>query len=131
MPNSSDGRLFNNSEETIVKDKLTFRGSNKSDSKTLEIANQGGTAVVRISNTEIGKYISNEDEEIRHDATLLSKVNVNENQLNFSVSFDFVIHLTDKSYVTKVILDLPSDKLVEQGTSSQEIIDEFVFKRVK
>lgn len=129
MPNSSDGRLFNNKEDTIVNDKLTYKGSNKSDSKTLEIANQGGTAVIRIANSELGKYISNE-EEIRHDANLLSKINVNEEQIGFSVMFDFVIHLTDESYVTKISLDLPCEKLTEQGTSSQEIKDSFIFKKI-
>ena len=131
MPNSSDGRLFNNSDETIVNDKLTFRGSNKSDSKTLEIANQGGTAVVRFANGELGKYISNDDEEIRHDASMLSKVNISEEQIKFSISFDVVIHLTDKQYSTKVSLDLPCNGLTQQGTSSLELKDNFIFKRVK
>ena len=67
MPNSSDGRLFLNSEEYLVQEnKLTYKGASKSNSKTLEIGNQGGTAILRFANTQIGNYISNEDEEIKH-----------------------------------------------------------------
>ena len=131
MPNSSDGRLFNNAEDTIVDKKLTYRGSNKSDSKTLEIGNQGGTAVIRFSNTGLGKYVSNDDEEIRHDASLLQKLNLNEQQLKCEVSFDFIIKLTDNAYSSKITLNLPCDNLVQQGTSSLELTDNFVFKRIK
>ena len=74
MPNSSDGRLFSYSDEYIVQEnKLTYKGASKSNSKTLEIGNQGGTAILRFANTEIGKYISNEDEEIKHDGRLIAK----------------------------------------------------------
>ena len=131
MPNSSDGRLFNNSEETIVNDKLTYRGSNKSDSKTLEIGNQGGTAVIRFSNAGLGKYDLNQEQQVEYNGSMLSKLNITEEQIKFKVIFDFVIKLTDKSYITTVSLDLPCKDLVKQGTSSLEVKDNFIFKRVK
>lgn len=133
MPNSSDGRLFSYSDEYIVQEnKLTFKGASKSNSKTLEIGNQGGTAVIRFANTQIGAYISNEDEEIKHDGSLLQKLNVQNEDVSFKVSFDVVINLKNKSYISNVVLDLPcEDDLIEQGTCSKEITDKFVFKRVK
>lgn len=133
MPNSSDGRLFSYSDEYIVQEnKLTFKGASKSNSKTLEIGNQGGTAVIRFANTQIGTYISNEDEEIKHDGSLLQKLNVQNEDVSFKVSFDVVINLKNKSYISNVVLDLPcEDDLIEQGTCSKEITDKFVFKRVK
>lgn len=133
MPNSSDGRLFSYSDEYIVQEnKITFRGASKSNSKTLEIGNQGGTAVIRFANTQIGTYISNEDEEIKHDGSLLQKLNVQNEDVSFKVSFDVVINLKNKSYISNVVLDLPcEDDLIEQGTCSKEITDKFVFKRVK
>ena len=131
MPNSSDGRLFNNSPETIIENSLTYKGGSKSDSKTLEIGNQGGTAVVRFAVAELGKYISNDDEEIRHDASLLKKINTTEEDIESEVTFDFVIKLSGKSYTSKITLKIPCDGLVEQGTSSTEITDGFVFKKVK
>lgn len=132
MPNSLDGRLFSYSDEYIVQEnKLTYKGANKSNSKTLEIGNQGGTAVLRFANTQIGKYISNEDEEIKHDGSLLSKTEANMEDLKFKVKFDFVINLKNKSYVSNISLELPcKDTLIEEGTCSSEITDSFVFKRV-
>ena len=131
MPNSSEGRLFNNSEETVISEKgLTYKGSSKSDSKTLEIGNQGGTAVVRFSLTDIGKYVSDEAEEIRHDGSLLSKIGLNEEQINFEVTFDLVIKLKDSTYSSKITLELPCENLIKQGTSSNEITEGFVFKRI-
>lgn len=131
MPNSSEGRLFNNSEETKVEEKLTYRGSNKSDSKTLEIANQGGTGVVRFSIADLGKYISNEDEEIRHDFSLIEKIGVNREQIDFELVFDLVINLKEESYVTTIKLDLPCENIEEKGTSSIELNDNFVFRKAK
>lgn len=132
IPNSSDGRLFSYSDEYILNDsKLTFKGGAKSNSKTLEIGNQGGTAVIRFANTQIGQYISNEDQEIKHDGSLLQKVGVQNEDVSFKVSFDVVINLKNKSYISNVILDLPCENnLIEQGTCSKEITDKFVFKRI-
>lgn len=133
MPNSSDGRLFSYSDEYIVQEnKLTFKGASKSNSKTLEIGNQGGTAVIRLANTNIGTYVSNEDEEIKHDGSLLQKLNVQNEDVSFKVSFDVVINLKNKSYISNITLNLPCENdLIENGTCSKEITDKFVFKRVR
>lgn len=133
IPNSLDGRLFLYKDEYIAEEnKLTFKGTSKSNSKTLEIGNQGGTIVISIANTQIGTYISNEDEEIKHDGSLLQKINVQNEDISFKVSFDVVINLKNKSYISNIILDLPCDSdLIEKGTCSKEITDKFVFKRVK
>lgn len=132
MPNSLEGRLFSYEEEYIVpENKLTYKGGSKSNSKTLEIGNQGGTAVLRFSNIGIGDYISNEEEEIKHDGTLLSKANVEAENLNFEVNFDFVIQLKHKSYVSNISITLPCENnLLEEGTCSKEITEGFIFRRV-
>lgn len=133
MPNSSNGRLFSYSDEYIIpENKLTYKGATKSNSKTLEIGNQGGTVVLRFANTEIGKYISNDDAEIRHDGSLLQKVGVQNKEVTFKVTFDVVINLKNKSYTSNITLDLPCENnLIEQGTCSKEITEKFVFKRLK
>ena len=101
MPNSSDGRLFTYTEDTILKDnQLTYKGASKTNNKTLEIGNQGGTIVVRFSNTEVGKYISNDDEEIKHDGTMLTKTQATTENIKFLVNFDFVINLKNNSQIT-------------------------------
>lgn len=132
MPNSLDGRLFSYDPEYILtEDKLTFKGGSKSNSKTLEIGNQGGTTILRFSNTGIGNYISNEDEEIKHDGTLLTKANVALEDIKFEVNFDFIIHVKNKSYTSNISLTLPcGNNLLEEGTCSEEITEGFIFKRV-
>jgi len=131
MPNSSEGNLFSYKNEYIVENnKLTFKGASKSNNKTLEIGNQGGTAAIRIANTNIAQYISNEDTEIVHD-TLLSKLDVKTEEITFKVSFDVVINVKNTSYMTNIVLDLPyGEDLVQNGLSSKEITDKFVFKRI-
>ena len=133
MPNSSDGRLFTYSDEYIVEEnKLTYKGASKSNSKTLEIGNQGGTAILRFANTEVGNYVSNEDEEIKHDGKLLEKIQVSKEDINFKVSFDLIIKLKNKSYISNIVLELPCEgDLINEGTTSKEITDNFVFKRIK
>ena len=101
MPNSLEGRLFSYDKEYLLEEnKLTYRGASKSNTKTLEIGNQGGTAVIRFSNTEVGDYISNEDEEIKHDGSLLAKTEAQLDDLRFNVEFDFIIHLKNTSYIS-------------------------------
>lgn len=133
MPNSSDGRLFTYLDEYIVEEnKLTYKGASKSNSKTLEIGNQGGTAILRFANTEVGNYVSNEDEEIKHDGKLLEKIQVSKEDINFKVSFDLIIKLKNKSYISNIVLELPCEgDLINEGTISKEITDNFVFKRIK
>lgn len=132
MPNSLDGRLFSYEKDYILQEnKLTYKGAGKSNSKTLEIGNQGGTAVIRFANTAVGTYVSNEDAEIKHDGSLLSKTEANIENLNFDINFDFIINLKNKSYISNISLQLPcSNNLLEEGTCSKEIIEKFVFKRV-
>lgn len=132
MPNSSEGRTFAMKDEYIVSEgKLTFKGASRSNSKTLEIGNQGGTAVVRFANTGLGKYISDEDEEIVHNGSLISKTEAKDEDLEFTITFDFIIKLRNKSYVSNISLTMPcSENLIEEGTSSKEIKDKFVFKRL-
>lgn len=133
MPNSLEGRTFQNKESFLIQDKrLTYQGAVKSNLKTLEIGNQGGMVAIRIANTELGNYISNEDEEITHDGTLIQKLGYEKETISFTVSFDFIIELKNKSYKTTMQLEMPCADIIEQGTGNQEIIDtkQFIFKRM-
>ena len=74
MPNSEAGRLFAYDEQFEVKEKLDFKGASQSSSTNLEIGSKGGTAVFRISNTNIGEYRSDKDKQIEHNSSLLEKI---------------------------------------------------------
>ena len=57
MPNSTEGRLYTYDKNFIVDEKLEYKGASKSNPQTLEIGSQGGSALIRFSNTGIGQYI--------------------------------------------------------------------------
>lgn len=132
MPNSSEGRLYDYSDEYLVNDKLEYSGAAKSNPKTLEIGSQGGTAYIRFSNTKIGDYTSDKDKEIVHNGTLLSKINVSDEEIKFNVSFDLTIETDRNKYKTSINLEMPNGNLIEDGTTQFEKTDmsDLIFKRV-
>lgn len=139
MPSSVDGRAFSNDDSYIVDGKLEYKGAKTSNPKTLEIGNQGGSAMVRFSNTKIGNFVSNEDVEVKHDGTLITKVGTNEEEIKFQVNFDLIIKVNGIKYKANITLNLPCNNLSVDGTTTKEIIyskndndgSNVVFKRVK
>ena len=131
MPNSTDGRVFENSEDYLVKEKLEYKGATESNPKTLEIGRNGGSSLIRFSNVSIGKYTSNKDKEITHDGTLLKKIKVTNDEAKFNVSFDLVITVENCKYRATVSLQMPCGDITEEGTCSLEKTDmsDVIFKR--
>lgn len=132
MPNSSEGRLYSYEEEYLILDNLQYKGALKSNPKTLEIGNQGGTALIRFSNANIGEYISDEETQIKHDGTLLQKINISEEEISFEVNFDIILEVKDKKYKANVSLNLPYEHIIEKGTTTIEKTDMsgIIFKRI-
>lgn len=124
MPSSTEGRTF-------TEDKLEYVGGKASNLKTLEIGNKGGSAAIRISNTDIAKLVSDTDEEIVHDGKLITKTGATLEEIKFRVSFDLVIKIDKINYKAKIDLDLPYGDICEEGKASYEITDmkDIVFKR--
>ena len=101
--------------------------------KQMKISNQGGLIVFRSAISDIGNYISNDDELINHEQ-LLQKLNINQDNLEYSINFDITIKLkNEKTYQANISLDLPVENIVEAGTQSKEYTDlnDIVFKRVQ
>ena len=133
MPNSEAGRLYSYDERFLVEEKLEYKGASQSSSTNLEIGSKGGTALIRISNAEIGNYASDKDKEIIHDGSLLNKIEATYEDIQFTVSFDFIIETTKNKYKTVITLNLPTGNLAEEKTSNLEKTDmsDIIFKRVK
>lgn len=131
MPNSVEGRVFENTDEFLVNDRLEYQGATESNPQTLEIGRNGGSALIRFSNTGISTYSSNEDEEIIHDGTLLEKVDVTNEEAVFDISFDLVITVENCKYRANINMSLPCGNIVEEGTCSIEKTDmsDVIFKR--
>ena len=126
-------QLYKNLDENIF-DVLEYKGSKSSNSKELEISNQGGIIEFRCANNNIGKYISNEDTEINYEE-LLKKININEQDLNANIYFDLTIQL-DSGKIFKaesIKLTIPNSNLINNGKVGQEhdYTEKIIFKRIK
>ena len=126
-----DSVIFKNTSENEV-DSIEYIGDMDSSIKEMKISNQGGLVVFRYAINNLGNYVSNDDEQINH-SELLKKLNVNNDDLKFKVSFDIYITLNGgKAYKSNVDLELPVNDVVNQGTQSMEYTDleNIVFKRM-
>lgn len=126
---NSDKDLLKNSKENEV-EKLEYIGSPESKVKSMQMSNQGDLIYFRIANKNITKYSSN-DEEINYNQ-LLNKAGIKEEELKIQIKFDMQIRLVSgKIFRTTVDTEVPVSGVVEQGTTSGEIIDvnKLIFKR--
>ena len=132
MPNSGEGRRFLYDEMFLVKEKLTYQGAKESNEKALQIGNQGGKALIRFANINIATYKSNDDTEIKHDGTLLTKTGVKNEEIQFKANFDLVIKIDDIKYKANITLDFPCGNILDNGMSETEKTDmsDIVFKRI-
>ena len=127
-----DTTLFKNIDDNIA-DNIEYIGDTEANMKQMKISNQGGLIVFRSAISDIGNYISNDDELINHEQ-LLQKFNINQDNLEYSINFDITIKLkNEKTYQANISLDLPVENIVEAGTQSKEYTDlnDIVFKRVQ
>ena len=125
--------IYAYNDEDVVANKLEYIGKEKSDVAKQEIANQGGMLMFRVTNDSIGRYTSEEDAEINHNGSLIKKADINKEEIQFKLSMDIIIQLkSNKQYKTNFQVDLPIDKLIEEGTSSYEKNDcsDLIFKRI-
>ena len=131
-PNTTEsGVYFKNVEENLVQT-IEYKGAMKTDLKKLEISNQGGLIMFRVANDKVADYFSNDDV-INHNE-LLKKANVTVEDLKCKLSMDITIKIeSGKEYKANIEFDLPVEGVIENGTSSQEIIDtsNIIFKRIK
>ena len=126
-----ESAIFKNNTENETNE-IEYIGDMNSNIKEMKISNQGGLVVFRYAINNIGNYISNDDEEINH-SELLKKLNVNDDDLKFKVTFDICITLNSgKAYKSNISLELPVNDVVNQGTQSTELTDlkNIVFKRM-
>ena len=131
MPNSTEGSLFSYDNSYLIQRSLTYKGAENSDTKTLKISSQGGMVLFRAANTEVGEYVSNDDAEISHNGTLITKTDATLEDLKYTISFDIVIETNIAKYRGNVSLELPCGDILTEGTSQldQKDCSNIVFKR--
>ena len=127
---NAENVTFQNIQENEVQE-IIYTGDLETDIKASKISNQGGLIVLRYANNNIGRYQSNEEEEINHNE-LLKKIGINEDDLKTKITFDLAINLkSGKTFFSTVSLELPVEGIVENGVTSREItdLDDIIFKR--
>ncbi len=131
MPSSTEGSLFAFDDSYLINRSLTYEGAEGSNTKTLKISSQGGNVLFRVANTAVGEYISNDDAEIAHNGTLLTKTGVTFEDLICNISFDLVIDTNIATYRGNVSLQLPVGNILTEGTAQLDEKDcsSIVFKR--
>lgn len=122
--------IFKNKEEYKIDNELIYIGDQASNLEELKIANQGGLILLKCVNENLGNYISDEDE-IKHDGTLLGKIGISNEEIKFNISFDIRLELkSGKKYKAEVKAKIPSGNLIQEGTTDYQINgDEIIFKR--
>ena len=101
MPNSEEGRTFTYSDDYLVNNTLTYKGAKTSNAKNLEIGSKGGSCIIRFSNTGIGNFISNDEEEVKHNGELITKIGATEQEVSFTANFDLILQINKIKYKTK------------------------------
>ena len=127
--NDKDNEKFK--DENKIDSDIEYVGDIKSDTSNLKISNQGGTLILSVVNIT-GKSFESDDEELKHDGTLLGKANISNEEIKFNISFDIVINLeSEVSYWGRVTLELPVDNVVSKGVTSvdKDETKDIIFKR--
>ena len=132
-PVQDENILFKNQDENIISE-ITFTGAKATNTRNLEISNQGGPIAFRCANLNVGNYTSNDDEEINFEQ-LLKKLNVKEEDLKSTISFDIIIALNSKKVfkAENVEIKIPNENIVEIGRVGFDSTDlkDIVFKRIE
>ncbi len=132
-PSTSEVNLFENKNDNEIKE-IEFSGTKATNNKNLEISNQGGVLSFRCANNNVGTFKSNDDEEINYNQ-LISKLNINEDELNATITFDITINLNSKKAFKAydVEIKVPNENIVQEGTVGKENVDlnNVIFKRIE
>lgn len=132
-PTGEISNLYTYSEQDYLGSSITYTGGVIDDLKSLEISNTGGIVGFRFAVEDLGTFTSSEDVEIIYDGRLLSNLGLSLNQINFKTCFDVIITTSeDVSFKGTIDLEMPVEKVIEEGSSSREITDfsNVIFKRI-
>ena len=126
-PKEIEKKIF----EKVKDGNIVYKGDTELNINGLKISNQGGIIVLRFSNDNVANYKSNEGEQVDHNK-LLQLTNTNYNDIRNKVYFDLSIKLkSGKTFKANISIEIPIEGIIEKGTTSKEIKEDIVFKRVE
>lgn len=132
-PTTKEKMIFENTEENLA-NYIEFKGAKLTDTKNLQISNQGGVINFRCANNNIGTYLSNDDIEINYKE-LMTKLNISEEDINAIISFDITLTLNSGKVfkAENIEFQIPNKNLIVEGTVGKEFnnLQNIVFKRIE
>lgn len=131
---SSGINNFDYKENYEIKDSVEYIGSKTTNLKleNMEISNQGGLIELSAIIDELGKITYSENDNISADGSLLNRLQLTNEEIKHTVSYDLIIELTGgNTFKTTITMELPTGDIVIDGVSTNEInLSDLVFKRV-
>lgn len=115
---SNGNSTFKNSEEYKIENEVILTGDRISNQISLRLANE-----------YLVNYQSNDDS-IIYDGSLLEKVGITQEEIEFKILFDVSIELkSGKRFKTTIMLEVPNGDIIQEQISTYEInSNEIVFK---
>lgn len=129
---SANAILYNYTDEYKVDNEISYTGALSTNIPSLEIGNQGGTIGFSIALENLGIYTVTENTDTVHDGTLLSNLNLTQEDISMKVSFDIIIETSAKNrFKATLNFDLPTGNIIENGREvlDKNNFDDIVFKR--
>lgn len=123
--------LYSYTDEYKIENSISYNGGLNTNLASLEIGNQGGLIGFSITLEDLGIYTINNDA-VTYDGTILSKLNLTNEDIAMEVTFDVIIETTsNKKFKSTLTFNLPTGNIIEEGRSvlDKNDFDDIVFKR--
>ena len=131
---SSEINNFSYTEDYEIKDSVEYIGGKETNLnlEKMTISNQGGLIELSIIMDDLGKITYSENDNISADGSLLNRLQLTNEEIKHTISFDMIIELTGgNTFKTVVTIELPAGDIVKDGVTTNEIdLSKLVFKRI-
>lgn len=119
------------SDEYKIDNSISYFGGLNTNLASLEIGNQGGLIGFSVALNDLGIYTKTDDT-VTYDGTILSKLNLTNEDIALKISFDMIIETSsNKKFKSTLQFDLPTGNIIEEGRTflDKNNLDDIVFKR--
>ena len=127
-----DVAIYQYTEEFVINDRLEYTGGIRTNTRELQINNQGGLIGFSLVIKELGEHAFNIGETFETDGTLLARIGVSSEDIELIFSFDIVIELgSGNRFRAGHRIELPAGNILEEGMVHREItgLSSLVFRR--
>lgn len=121
-------------EDYEIKDSVEYKGDKETNLnlENMTISNQGGIIKLSVILNDLGKITYLENDNIATDGRLLNRLNLTNEEVKYTVSFDMIMELAKGNrFKTTILLELPQGNIITEGISTKQETDlsKLVFKR--